>query len=250
MASFSAYSDKYASVRMVREDGVLEMTLHTNGNSLRWGPEAHADLVNALLDVSRDRENLIVILTGTGEEFSGPEIAANVPRAVPKLSTEAWAKLGWESKHLIMNMLDIDVPVICALNGPALRHAELPILCDVVIASEDAAFQDSAHFAGGLIPGDGVHVIFPMVMGLNRARYFLLTGRKIFAQEALAIGLINEIVPKADVLKRAHELAQVFLQQPDINRRYTRMLITEMIRREMNGMLGFGLAAEGLGIVG
>jgi enoyl-CoA hydratase/carnithine racemase len=76
-----------------------------------------------------------------------------------------------------------------------------------------------------------------------------LTGRKIFAQEALAIGLINEIVPKADVLNRARELARVFLKQPDINRRYTRMLITEVIRREMNGMLGFGLAAEGLGIV-
>jgi enoyl-CoA hydratase/carnithine racemase len=191
----------------------------------------------------------VVILTGVGDEFSGPEIAANVPRAVAKLSTEEWGKLAWESKHLIMNMLDIDVPMICALNGPALRHAELPVLCDVVIASEDAAFQDSAHFAGGLIPGDGVHVIFPMVMGLNRARYFLLTGRKIFAQEALAIGLVNEVLPKGEVLTRARELARIFLRQPDLNRRYTRMLITEQLRREMNGLLGFGLAAEGLGIV-
>jgi enoyl-CoA hydratase/carnithine racemase len=247
--SFAEYSEKYSTVRMTRVDGILEVTLHTEGNSLRWGPKAHDDLVRAFLDISRDRENLIVILTGVGDEFSGPEIVANAPRAVTKLTPEAWGKLGWESKHLIMNMLDIDVPVICALNGPALRHAELPVLCDVVIASEDAAFQDSAHFAGGLIPGDGVHVIFPMVMGLNRARYFLLTGRKIFAQEALAIGLINEIVPKADVLNRARELARVFLKQPDLNRRYTRMLITEVIRREMNGMLGFGLAAEGLGIV-
>jgi enoyl-CoA hydratase/carnithine racemase len=234
---------------MVREDGILEMTLNTDGNSLRWGPKAHQDLVQAFLDVSRDRDNLVVILTGMGEEFSGPEIAANVPRAVAKLSAAEWGKLGWESKHLIMNMLDIDVPIICALNGPALRHAELPVLCDVVIASADAAFQDSAHFAGGLIPGDGVHVIFPMVMGLNRARYFLLTGRKIFAQEALAIGLVNEVLPKSAVLARARELARIFLRQPDLNRRYTRMLITEMIRREMNGLLGFGLAAEGLGIV-
>ena len=88
-----------------------------------------------------------------------------------------------------------------------------------------------------------------MVMGLNRARYFLLTGRKIFAQEALAIGLVNEVLPKGEVLTRARELARIFLRQPDLNRRYTRMLITEQLRREMNGLLGFGLAAEGLGIV-
>jgi hypothetical protein len=61
--------------------------------------------------------------------------------------------------------------------------------------------------------------------------------------------MVNEVLPKADVLPRARELAKIFLRQPDLNRRYTRMLITEMIRREMNGLLGFGLAAEGLGIV-
>ncbi|MEI6667173.1 MAG: enoyl-CoA hydratase/isomerase family protein [Acidobacteriota bacterium] len=243
------YAEKFKTIRMRREDGVLEMTLHTDGGSLRWGPVAHADLVQALLDVSRDRDNLVVILTGAGDEFSGPGITPNVPRAVAKLSPDAWGKLGWESKHLIMNMLDIEVPVICALNGPALRHAELPLLCDIVIASETAAFQDSAHFAGGLIPGDGVHVIFPLVMGTIRGRYFLLTGQRIDAPEALRIGLVNEVLPTAQVLPRAWELARQILLQPDLNRRYTRVLMTEHLRRQMHELLGIGLALEGLGIV-
>jgi enoyl-CoA hydratase/carnithine racemase len=246
---FADYAESFKTIRMGREDGILEMTLHTEGGSLRWGPVAHADLVQAFLEVSRDRENQVVILTGIGEEFSGPEIKPNDPtRAVPKLSATEWGKLGWESKHLLMNMLDIDVPMICALNGPALRHAELPVLCDMVIASDDSLLQDSAHFTGGLIPGDGVHVIFPMLMGLNRARYFLFTGQKLHAAEALRIGLFNEVVPKPQVLPRARELARQLLLQPELNRRYTRLLLTEPIRREMHQMLGHGLALEGLGI--
>jgi enoyl-CoA hydratase/carnithine racemase len=247
--AFTDYAEKFKTIRMRREDGILEMTLHTEGDSLRWGPAAHGDLVQAFLDVSRDRENLVVILAGVGDEFSGPEITPDATRAVAKLSTESWGKLGWESKHLIMNMLDIDVPMICALNGPALRHAELPVLCDIVIASETAAFQDSAHFAGGLIPGDGVHVVFPLLMGTNRGRYFLLTGQKIHAPEALRIGLVNEVLPKSQVLPRSWELARQLLLQPDLNRRYTRVLMTEHIRRQMQELLGYGLALEGLGIV-
>ncbi len=247
--AFTDYAEKFKTIRMRREDGILEMTLHTGNDSLRWGPAAHGDLVQAFLDVSRDRDNLVVILAGVGDEFSGPEIKPDATRAVAKLSTEAWGKLGWESKHLIMNMLDIDVPMICALNGPALRHAELPVLCDIVIASETAAFQDSAHFAGGMIPGDGVHVVFPLLMGANRGRYFLLTGQKIPAAEALRIGLVNEVLPQPDVLPRAWELARQILLQPDLNRRYTRVLMTEHIRRQMQDLLGYGLALEGLGIV-
>ena len=247
--TFTDYSESFKTIRMRREDGILEMTLHSEGNSLRWGPVAHSDLVQAFLDVSRDRDNLVVILAGVGDEFSGPAITPDATRAVARLSTDAWGKLGWESKHLIMNMLDIDVPMICALNGPSLRHAELPLLCDIVIASDNAAFQDSAHFTGGLIPGDGVHVVFPLLMGTNRARYFLLTGQTIDAAEALRIGLVNEVLPKTQVLPRAWELARQILLQPDLNRRYTRLLMTEHIRRQMHDLLGYGLALEGLGIV-
>jgi len=71
-------------------------------------------------------------------------------------------------------------------------------MCDIVLASETAEFQDSAHFVGGLVPGDGVHVIFPMAMGLNRGRYFLLTGQRLNA--ALAY-------PQVQAADRAHLLA-------------------------------------------
>ena len=87
--------------------------------------------------MSRDAENQVIILTGTGEEFSGPAIASAVGRAVPKLTAEQWMKLGAEAKRFTMNMLAIEVPMIAAVNGPALRHPEVPLMCDIVLAARN-----------------------------------------------------------------------------------------------------------------
>lgn len=240
------YATKYETIRFRREDGILEMTLHTNGDSLRWGPAAHANLEEAFVDVGRDPENQIVILTGTGNEFSGPEVTPSTDRAVPKLTPDQWGKLGSEARRFTMNMLNIEVPMIGVVNGPALRHPELPLLCDIVIGAEDCSFQDSAHFRGGMVPGDGVNVVFTLLLGLNRARYFLYTAQTIGAQQALELGLVNELHPKDTVLARAWEHARNLMKQSALNRKYTRWLLTEPLRRQMNELLGYGLAMEGL----
>lgn len=249
MTKLDDYAQKFETIRFRREEGILEITLHTNGGSQRFGPVPHAEMEQAFLDVSRDPDNQVIILTGTGEEFSGPAVASSVGRAVPKLTPEQWMKLGSEAKRFTMNMLAIEVPMIAAVNGPALRHPEVPLMCDIVLAAEQAAFQDSAHFRGGMVPGDGVHVVFPMLMGLNRARYFLLTAQLLSAKEALGFGLVNEVLPREQLMSRAWELARQILQQPVINRRYTRVILNEYLRRPMNDLLGYGLALEGLGIV-
>jgi len=249
MTKLDDYAQKFETIRFRREEGILEITLHTNGGSQRFGPVPHAEMEQAFLDVSRDPDNQVIILTGTGEEFSGPAVASSVGRAVPKLTPEQWMKLGSEAKRFTMNMLAIEVPMIAAVNGPVLRHPEVPLMCDIVLAAEQAAFQDSAHFRGGMVPGDGVHVVFPMLMGLNRARYFLLTAQLLSAKEALGFGLVNEVLPREQLMSRAWELARQILQQPVINRRYTRVILNEYLRRPMNDLLGYGLALEGLGIV-
>lgn len=246
----SDYQDKFDTISFRREDGILEMTLHTDGGPLRWGRKPHGELEQAFLDVNRDRENQVIIITGTGDEFSGPapEAAANLRDH--RQTTEEWGVLGWESKNLLTNLLAIDAPMISAVNGPALRHAEIPVLCDIVLASDTATFQDSAHFVGGLVPGDGMHVVFPLVMGPNRGRYFLFTGQVVDAHQALEFGVVNEVLPPDQLLPRAWQHARQIMRQPELNRRYTRVLVTEMLRRQMNDLLGYGLALEGLALVG
>jgi enoyl-CoA hydratase/carnithine racemase len=246
MTKYEDYASKFETISFRREDGILEMTLHTKGDSLRWGPVAHAEIEQAFLDIGRDPENQIIILTGTGAEFSGPEVTPSGDRAVPKLTAEAWGKLGSESRRFTMNQLNIEVPMIGVVNGPALRHPELPLLCDIVLGSDDCAFQDSAHFRGGMVPGDGVHVIFPLLMGNNRGRYFLYTAQRLSAKEAMDYGLVSELLPKDKVLARAWEHARTLMKQTPLNRKYTRWLLTEPLRRQMNELLGYGLALEGL----
>ncbi|HJP36877.1 MAG TPA: enoyl-CoA hydratase/isomerase family protein [Gammaproteobacteria bacterium] len=243
------YENKFDTIRLRREDGILEMTLHTDGGPLRWGRNPHAELEQAFLDIGRDRENQVVIMTGTGAEFSGPVAEAESNVAAHAQSPAEWAELGRESFNLLMNLLAIDVPMISAINGPAARHAELPVMCDIVLASETASFQDSAHFQGGLVPGDGMHIIFPLLMGINRGRYFLLTGQILDARQALDFGLVNEVLPAAELLPRAWDHAGQIMRQPELNRRYTRILLTEHMRRQLNDLLGYGLALEGLALV-
>ena len=244
MAQFDEYANKYQYARMEREDGILQLTLHTDGGPLQWSMGPHGELPNVFADIGKDPDNKIVIMTGTGDAFSGPQAS---PGNRLRRPTRQWDRTYWEGKHLLWNLLDIEVPMIAAINGPALRHSELPLLCDIVLASETASFQDSAHFNNGLTPGDGVHIVYPMLLGMNRGRYFLLTGQTIEAQEAKDLGLVSEVLPQDKLLPRAWELARQLAQRPSLVVRYSRVLLTQQIKSQMHDLLGYGLALEGLG---
>lgn len=244
MATLDDYADKYRTVRMERRDGILQLTLHTDGGPLQWGEVPHRELPQVFRDVGSDPENRVVIMTGTGDAFSGPR---STPATRLRAHPRDWDRIYWEGKQLLMNLLEIEVPMISAINGPALRHSELPLLCDIVLAAEDAAFQDSAHFRNGLVPGDGMHIVYPLLMGWNRGRYFLLTGQVLSARDAQDVGLVNEVLPRERLLPRAWELAEQLAQQPQLVLRYTRVLLTQHLKRMMTDFLGYGLALEGLG---
>ena len=85
-----------------------------------------------------------------------------------------------------------------------------------------------------------------MIMGINRGRYFLLTGQVLGAKEAKEIGLVNEVMPQTQLMARAWELARVMLDQPEMHRRFSRMLLTEQLRRQLSELLPYGLALEAL----
>jgi enoyl-CoA hydratase/carnithine racemase len=99
------------------------------------------------------------------------------------------------------------------------------------------------------LPGDGVHIVWPMLLGPNRARHFLLTGRAIGAHEAQALGVVAEVLPVAQLQERAWALGAAFESKPLIALRNTRLALTRRIRRELNDDLDLGLALEGLGLL-
>ena len=249
---FEDYRDRYPNVRFEKSpDGVLLMQLHTDGQSLHWNTAAHDALPDALADVAGDRDLSVVILTGTGDDFLasyGTARAEAAAESTRDLGAEYWDHQGWTGRNRHLHMLDVQVPMIAAVNGPVTIHSELPIMCDIVLASEEAYFQDSAHFPRGIVPGDGVHTVWPIAIGRNRARYFLLTGQKISARQALDWGAVNEVLPKDQVLNRAFELAHQLAKCPPLTLRMTRAVLVQEFRRAAVNDLSFAQIQELYGL--
>ncbi len=248
MARLEDYANKYQTIKMERRDGILQMTFHTDGGPLLWGGLPHGEFPQAFRDVGSDARNKVIIITGTGDSFSGGDRASDPARQPTPLTLRPryWDRVYWEGKQLLNNLLDIEVPMISAINGPALAHSEIPLLCDIVLASENAVLQDAGHFPNGGVPGDGVHIVYPLLLGMNRGRYFLLTGQAIGAQEAQQLGLVNEVLSREKLLPRAWELAEHLTQRPQLLLRYTRVVLTQAIKRQMVDLLGYGLILEGM----
>ncbi len=248
MIRFEDYKNRFKYVRFERTDGILEVTIHRNGGSAIWeaGERGiHYELGEAFYFIGRDCETKVMIFTGAGDAFI-EQMDMSAGQAA--MTSDFWFRMYKEGKDLLMNLLDIEVPVIGAMNGNAFIHAELIALSDIIVAAEGAKFADKAHAINGVPPTDGVHVVWPMLLGPNRARHFLMTGAEIDAAEAQRLGIVAEVVPKSDVLKRARAIARDLAQKPPLMLRYSRAALTQDIKRRLLDDLGYGLALEGLGI--
>lgn len=250
MSRFADYQANYSSIRLERTDGILQMTLHTDGQPVRWGPVIQSELVEAFTQIGADRDNRIIIMTGIGNEFSGPraEPGKSFYREVShNITADLLDRTHWNAQRIMTRMLDIEVPMIGVVNGPAMRHSELPLMCDIVIASNDATFEDTAHFKiASQVPGDGINIVYTMLLGLNRARYFMLTGQIIDGKAAKDLGLVAELMPRERLLPRAWELARELAQKNDLLLRYTRVALIQPLKKWMERDVMYHLALESL----
>ncbi len=229
----------YESIELARDGGVTEIRFHTGGGPLVWNESAHREAGHAFAEVAGDAETKVVIVTGTGDSFCDAMDGASFGDLKP------WEKTWWEGKRLLRCLLEIEVPVIGAVNGPARVHGEIPLLSDVAIAADTAVFADR-HVVNGAVPGDGAHAIWPWLLGPRRGKRFLLTGEELDAHEALALGVVSEVVPAAELHARAREVARELAERPLPYLRYLRETLNLAERRQLLGDLGTGLALEGL----
>jgi len=239
---FDSYRERYDNVRMKREDGILEVALHSDGGPLVFNGHVHEALVKAFRDIGDDPDNHVVILTGTGHDFC----TQITPDGFDFFTPTGYDKILREGTKVLENLLDIQVPMIAAVNGPVTVHSEYLLLCDIVIATENAYFQDAPHPAFGIVPGDGLHILWPGVIGEIRGRYFLLSGQKLSAAQAMEYGAVNEVVPGEALLPRTWELARHMKKQSALTLRYTRMALSNRFRRRLQEGLSYGLALEGI----
>lgn len=239
------YADRYPDLAMRRRDGILEVRFTSDGGEFIWGGRASRDVPEAFAAIAQDPENRIVILTGTGDTFMNKREA--VPSRLGWLPEE-WDLTRRQNLRLMNSLLDIEAPIIAAVNGPVTVHPEIPVLSDIVLAAEQATFQEDAHLANGCktVPADGMHIVWPHLLGMNRGRYFLMMSPEIGATEALRLGLVSEVLPAGELLPRAWEIATQLAANPPLTLRHTRIAFTMQWKRLMNDYLGYGLALEGL----
>ena len=238
------YFNKYENLAIDRtESGILTVRLHTNGGPIVFTGQTHRDLPRAFAQIGEDRDNKVVILTGTGDVFMDEIDGASLGEI---FKPGEWDKIYWEGRRGLQRLLEIEAPIIAAINGPAHVHSEYVLLADITVASEDASFADKPHDAFGIVPGDGIHVIYEELLGVNRARYFALTQQVLGGQEALALGLVNEIVPKSEVYDRALEIAEQLAGKPQLFLRYTTLALRQRLLQRLNDGTQLGMALEGL----
>jgi len=247
MTVLADYEQKYDIARFKRQDGVLEIALQSpGGGPLIWSRLSHEQLGNVWNDVGADRENEVIIVTGSGNAF----IPSVQQGPLAAFGPEDWDEIASNGKRLRRNLLAIEVPMIAAVNGPARIHSEQALMCDIVIASDNTEFQDTGHFISGLVPGDFVQTVYTHLLGVNRGRYFLYMGQTIDAAEALRLGLVSEVMSQAELLPRAHEIARHIMERPRMVRRHTRAAAIDLLRRLHADHHDLGLSLEALGIWG
>jgi enoyl-CoA hydratase/carnithine racemase len=243
MTRFDDYRDSFPNARLTRsQSGVLEVALHTGGDTLVFNGYTHEQFVDLFHAVASDPNNRVVILTGSGGAF----METINPEGFDFFTPQGWDKIYREGKKVLMNILDIEVPLVAAVNGPVRLHSEYVLLADIVLATPSTVFQDKAHLEFGVVPGDGVHLLWQEVIGTVRGRYFILTRQELDASTAKAWGAVNEIVPADKLLARAREIAEGLAKLPPLTTRYTRIALTQKLRRIIDEGVGYGLALEGI----
>jgi enoyl-CoA hydratase/carnithine racemase len=243
MTRFEKYRESFPNASLIRsKTGVLEVALHTNGGKLIFDGHAHEQFVDLFHAIGSDSDNRVVILTGSGTAF----MDTISPEGFDFFSPQGYDKIYREGKKVLMNILDIEVPLIAAVNGPVRLHSEYILLADIVLATPATVFQDQPHFEFGIVPGDGVHLLWQEVIGSIRGRYFILTRQEIDAATAKEWGAVNEIVPDDKLLARAREIAEGLAKLPPLTARYTRIALTQKLRRIVDEGIGYGLALEGI----
>jgi enoyl-CoA hydratase/carnithine racemase len=243
MSRFDAYQDGFPNARMNRsKSGVLEVALHTDGGTLVFNGHTHEQFVDLFHAVGSDPDNRVVILTGSGDAF----METISPEGFDFFTPQGYDKIYREGRKVLMNILDIEVPLIAAVNGPARLHSEYILLADIVLATPSTVFQDKPHFEFGIVPGDGVHLLWQEVIGSLRGRYFILTRQELDAETAKEWGAVNEIVPANELLARAREIAEGLAKLPPLTTKYTRIALTQKLRRIIDEGVTLGLALEGI----
>jgi enoyl-CoA hydratase len=232
----------FTTLRLERVRDVLRVTIDHPTSELNAVDEAlHHDLTALFAGLRRETEARAVLLTGRGKAFS----AGGDFKWFPKLREPGRMEaLRRDAKQLIWDLLDVELPIVAAVNGHAMGlGASIALLCDVILMADTATIGDP-HVKVGIVAGDGGVAIWPLAVGPARAKRYLLTGDPLGAVEAERIGLVNRVVPAAALDDEAMAFAERLAAGAPLALRYTKLAVNKLVKDALNVAFDTSTALE------
>jgi enoyl-CoA hydratase len=201
--------DAYRMLDIEHDGEVLIVSLNRPDSLNAVNRELHRELSTIFRDIAADESVAAVVVTGRGRAFcAGGDINGGLPGS----AGADLDRLFREARTIIIDLLELPQPIIAAVNGPAIGlGATIALFCDLTLMAADSVIADP-HVEVGVSAGDGGAIIWPWLVGMKRAKEFLLTGDKVDAETAVNIGLANQVVAGEEVAAvaraHAHRLAQ------------------------------------------
>ena len=238
MKDYSRY--KYLEVEF--KDKIATITLNRPERRNAAHDPMHQELETIFSDVGSEDEVRAIVLTGAGEAFCSGGDATSMDSGEFMPSGPRIPFNG--VRRLVNSMLDVEQPVIGAINGDAAGlGASLALLCDITYAADNARIGDT-HVKMGLVAGDGGAIIWPMLVGMAKAKQYLFTGDWISGAEAERIGLVNFALPTDEVLPAAMAFAERMASGAPMAIRWTKFTMNKLIRDQVNLALDTGMFLE------
>jgi enoyl-CoA hydratase len=233
----------FAPDLLIEERGAVRVVTMNRPEALNsFTPGLHRAVARVWRHVAEDPGARAVVFTGAGRAFSaGGDMALFQVIATDR---EERRRLLDEARQIVLELIECPLPVVGAINGPAVGlGCSLAVLCDLIVMSESAYLSDP-HVAVGLTAGDGGAATWPTAMSLPRAKEYLFTGERLTADVALELGVVNRVTPADKTLATALELAERLATQPPQALQSTKRAINMHLRRAVDGVLDYALAAE------
>jgi enoyl-CoA hydratase/carnithine racemase len=238
--------EQYHDLKVTVEDRVATVTINR--------PEARNTINQRLIrelrtiwdDLADDPKVYAVLLTGAGNVFSlGGDVKAMSERPGGDVLEEGEVHDPMVMRRLVNRLLELDKPIVCAINGDCIGlAATIALLCDVSVMSADARIGDTHVSRVGLVAGDGGTVIWPLLIGVNKAKEYLMRGTLLKGAEAERIGLVNHVAPAGEVLAKAQAIAHELAHGPTWATRWTKLSINQVIKDRANRLMEASMALE------
>lgn len=231
----------------IGEDGVAVVTMNDPDRLNAVGPHNHWQIEDIWQKLGRDESIKVIVLTGAGRAFcAGGDVKLMADRAQTEYGLKYALRVPINTMRMWESILLCPQPIIAAVNGDAIGlGTSLFAFCDMSIAAEDAKLGDT-HVRVGLVTGDGGSVMWPLLVGPQRAKEYLMRGKLLTGKKAEEIGLVNYAFPKEEVLDEALKIAREIAGQPIWAVRWSKAAVNKQLKAQVNLIGELSIAYESI----